>query len=256
MNKLLTRISYLETDSDWLITLILDVSCKCIARIRLPTTCASCVALNKSEVKTLSKPKLNNPMLVEGLTNFEGLGQRVTQMLMERTKAVKFAELYSPHFPDFAIAGEDGLCHLPRYEFYTNPEFQPNIIVLTGSVQPLPEYTPGYYEVFETVFNYAFELGCKRFITFGNFVSRKPEREIYVASTSEKLSKLVTERLGGKLFSKGRVDGLIGMILGIAQIHGCHGILILGASTEGTPLETMSSPVFDYLLKVLEFKEK
>lgn len=120
----------------------------------------------------------------------------------------------------------------------------------------MPEYTPAYYDVFETAFNFAVELGCRRFVTFGNFVSRKPEREIYVTSTSERLSKSITEKLGGKLFSKGRIDGLIGMILGLARLQGHQGICVLGASTEGTPYETMSSPVFDYLLKVLELEEK
>ena len=212
--------------------------------------------MKKSEILTLFSPKLSNPILVEGLSSFDGLGQRVTQMLIEHSKAEKFAELYSPHFPDFAIAGDDGLCHLPRYEFYTNETFQPNIIILTGEVHPLPEYTPGYYDIFETAFNYAAELGCRRFITFGNFVSNKPEREIYIASTSEKLSKAFTGKLGGRLFSKGRVDGLIGMVIGLARLHNHHGVCILGASTEGTPNETMTAPVFDYILKVLEFKEK
>lgn len=212
--------------------------------------------MDKSEIITSYKPKLGNPILVEGLSSFDGLGQRVTQMLIEHAKAEKFAELYSPHFPDFVVAEDNGLCHLPRYEFHTNEGFHPNTIILTGDVQPLPEYTPGYYDVFGTAFNFAVEIGCKRFVTIGNFMSRKPEREIYVTSTSKKLSKSLTERLGGKLFSKGRIDGLIGMMLGFARQQNLQGICILGASTEGTPYETMSSPVFDYLLKVLEFEEK
>ena len=212
--------------------------------------------MNKSEIASTSKPKLSNPILVEGLSSFDGLGQRVAQMLIEHSKAEKFAELYSPHFPDFAVARDNGLCHLPRYEFHTNPAFQPNTIIMTGDIQPLPEYTPAYYDVFGTALSFAVELGCKRFITFGNFVSRKPEREIYIASTSEKLSKAITGKFGGKLFTKGRIDGLIGMILGLARLQGCQGVCILGASTEDTPYETMSSPVFNYLLKVLEFEEK
>lgn len=210
----------------------------------------------KSEIITLYKPTLSNPILVEGLSSFDGLGQRVTQMLMEHSKAERFAELYSPYFPDFAIAGDDGLCRLPRYEFYTNGGFHPSTIIMTGEVQPLPEYTPAYYDVFGAALNFAIELGCRRIITFGNFVSGKPEREIYIASTSGRLSRSITVKLGGKLFSKGRIDGLIGMVLGLARLHNLSGVCILGASTEGTPLETMSLPVFDYLLKVLEFEEK
>lgn len=56
------------------------------------------MCLNKSEIIASSKPKLNNPILVEGLSSFEGLGRVVTQMLIEHSKAEKFAELYSPIF--------------------------------------------------------------------------------------------------------------------------------------------------------------
>ncbi len=212
--------------------------------------------MNTSEILILSKPKLNNPVFIEGLSSFDGLGQRVTQMFIEHSKAEKFAELYSPYFPDFVVAEDNGLCHLPRYEFYTNEGYHPDTILMTGDVQPIPDYTPAYYDVFNTVFNFAVELGCRRFVTFGNFMSRKLEREVYVTSTSSKLSNSLIEKLGGKLFSKGRIDGLIGMVLGLARQHNLQGICILGASTEGTPFETMSSPVFDYLLKVLEFEEK
>ena len=212
--------------------------------------------MKNSEIVSLSKPNLETPIFVEGLSSFDGLGQRVTQMFIEHSKAEKFAELYSPYFPDFITAGDDGLCYLPRYEFYTNDNFHPNTILMTGDVQPLPEYTPAYYDVFGTAFNFAVECGCRRFVTFGNFLSRKLEREIYVTSTSSTLSKTLVEKLGGKLFSKGRIDGLIGMILGLARLHNLEGICILGASTEGTPFETMASPVFDYLLKILTFEEK
>lgn len=212
--------------------------------------------MNKSEIILLSKLELSNPVFLGGLSSFDGIGPIVTQMFIEHTKAGKFAELYSPHFPDYAIVEEDGLCHLPRYEFYTNEHFQPNHIILTGTVRPMPEDTVAHYEIFHSIFNFAKEMGCKRFITFGNFATTEMEREIYIASTSEKLSKSITEKLGGKIFGKGRIDGLIGMVLGLARLQNLSGLCILGASLGDAPYETMASPVFGYLLKALEFEEK
>ena len=212
--------------------------------------------MNKSEIKLLSKPELSNPVFVEGLSSFNGIGPIVTRMLIEHTKAEKFAELYSPYFPDYAIAEDDGLCHLLRYEFYTNERFQPNHIILAGTVRPMPEDTVAHYEVFHLIFNFAKEMGCKRFITFGNFATSKMEREIYIASTSEKLSKSITKKLGGKIFSKGGIDGLVGMLLGLARLQNLSGFCILGASPGDAPYETMASPAFEYLLRALNFEEK
>lgn len=192
--------------------------------------------MNKSEIVLISKPKLSNPVFVEGLSSFRGIGQMVTRMFIEHTKAVKFAELYSPYFPDFVVVEDDGLSHLPRYEFYTNDQFHPDHIILNGDVQPLPDDTTAYYEVFNVIFDFAKEMGCKRFITFGNLVTSEIKREMFVAATSEKLSKSITEKLGGKIFAKGRIDGLIGMILGMTRLHGLEGICILGASSGGGPL--------------------
>lgn len=212
--------------------------------------------MNKSEIMILSKPKLNNATFVEGLSSFEGVGSTVTRMLIEHSKAVRFAELYSPYFPDYANANDDGLCYLPRYEFYTNEDFQPNHIILSGAVRPMLEDTVAHYEIFYTIFNFAKEMGCRRFITFGNFATDKMEREIYVASTSAKLSKAITQTFGGKIFGRGKIDGLVGMLLGFARLENLSGICILGASPGDTPLEIMAKPVLGYLLKVLQFEEK
>lgn len=211
--------------------------------------------LSKTEIIMLSKPKLKNPIFVEGLSNFGGIGSTVTRMLIEHIKAEKFAELYSPHFPAYAIAEDNGLCHLPRYEFYTSEGFKPNIIILTGETQPIPEDTIANYEIFNLIFNFAMDLGCKRFLSYGNFINNKVEREIFVVSTSEELSNTIIGKLGGKIFSKGRIDGLIGMILGLAKLQNLTGICLLGASSEDTPNETMTPLVFKYLLRVLEIEE-
>ncbi|MDQ1279968.1 MAG: uncharacterized protein QG670_1230 [Thermoproteota archaeon] len=212
--------------------------------------------MKKSEIAILYKPNLNKPIFVEGLSSFEGVGSTVTRMLIEHSKAKKFAEFYSPYFPDYATASDDGLCYLPRYEFYTNQDYQPNLIILSGAVRPLIEDTVAHYELFHSIFEFAKEMGCHRFITFGNFASENMEREIYIASTSAMLSKSVTKELGGRVFGRGKIDGLVGMLLGFASLEDLQGICILGASPIDTPLETMSKPVLEYLLKVLLFEEK
>ncbi|UCH01622.1 MAG: PAC2 family protein [Candidatus Bathyarchaeota archaeon] len=211
--------------------------------------------MNKTEIIVLSKPKLEHPIFVEGLSHMRGVGHPVTRMLIEHVNAVKFAELYSPHFPGYAIAEDNGLCHLPRYEFYASSEVHPNLVILAGTVQPLSTDTVAYYEVFQTIFDFVIELHCQTIVTFGQYLTNQVEHAFFIASTSDALSNLITTKVGGRLFRNGRIGGLIGMVLGFAELHKLPGICILGSASEDTPWETITFPMFEYLLNVLNLTE-
>jgi predicted ATP-grasp superfamily ATP-dependent carboligase len=81
------------------------------------------------------------------------------------------------------------------------------------------------------------------------------DHEFFIASTSEALSTSITTQFGGQHFRNGRIGGLIGMVLGFAELHNLPGICILVASSDDTPRETITFPMFEYLLDVLEFVE-
>jgi len=212
--------------------------------------------MKTSEIRLLSKPKLNDPVFILGLSEQQGINSIVARALIEHTRAEKFAELYSPHFPDYVIAEETGLCHLPRYDLYASELFDPNIVIMSGDAGPSPDDGQAHYEVFNTTLGFARELGCRRFLSFGSFQAEKAEDKIYVAATTGRLVSSVTGKLGGKPFAKGRIDGLIGMILGLARVQGFPAICVLGLSEKNRYPDDTAHEIFYYVLDVLRLKTR
>jgi len=212
--------------------------------------------LDRSWIKVLCKPRLNNPIFIQGLSSSDQVSSIVTRFLLEHTKPEKIAEFYSPYFPDYVVAEDDGLCSLPRYEFYASDQFNPNILLLTGDVQPLPDDTYANYEIFTTIFDYAREMGCKRFVSYKGFKSDQAENSIYIAATSGKLASNVAEKFGGKIFVQGRLGGPVGLILGLAHPQGLKGLCVLKPLAERVPAEVAALSIFNYLLKLLESRKE
>ena len=74
--------------------------------------------MKESTIKYLSKPKLKEPVLIEGLPGMGYVGKLAAEHLVAELKAQKFAELYSPHFPHHVYIEEEGVVRPVRNEFY------------------------------------------------------------------------------------------------------------------------------------------
>ena len=64
------------------------------------------------------KPKLNNPILIEGLPGIGNVGKLAVEHLIESINAKKFAEIYSKDFPPQVFINPDGTIKLVNNEFY------------------------------------------------------------------------------------------------------------------------------------------
>lgn len=206
----------------------------------------------KTEIRFLSHLKLESPILIEGFLDL-GLSQLATQMLIEKLKPKKIAELYSPYFPSYAIAELTGLCHLPTYELYASKDIKPNTIILVGESKPVSDKTNAWYEVFNEIILMAKEMHCKMIISIGSFISENNTNEIFLASNSKKLLNFINSKLGGKIFKYGMIDGAIGLILGIAKIKGIKGICVLAPYTSMTDRK-VAIKVYKYIIKILELE--
>ncbi|MFH0748668.1 MAG: PAC2 family protein [Candidatus Bathyarchaeota archaeon] len=207
-----------------------------------------------SEIKLLSERKLKNPTFIMGLFDQYAISDIVIQTLINHTKSEKFAELYSPNFPDYVISEENGILHLPRYDFYASEQFDPNIILMTGDMRPGIEDAQAHYEIFDVVFNFVKDQGCKRYISFGTFPKESAEDTMYVAATKGSLVSLITKKLGGKPFSGGSIDGLIGLILGFANLQKFPAICILGPTSEYAYQQEIAQKMFHYIIEILKLK--
>ncbi len=198
-------------------------------------------------------PKLENPVFVEGLPGFGNVGKIATSLLIKSTRAKVFAELYSPSFPDYVIVNKDGICHPPRYEFYTATMGNTDFIILTGNAQPSLEDLKAHYMLCDEILDFAEQYGARFLVTMGGMPSPKSAEEVYVAATTPKLAA-ETVKKGAILYGRGRIMGATGLLLGLARNRGWKGICLLGATTGLKADQEAASSVFKFLMKTLGVK--
>ena len=211
--------------------------------------------LMRTLLKWLFKPEIKNPILVEGLPGFGNIGRLTAKLLIDFCNGKRFLELYSPYFQDYVIVDSRGVCRPPRYEFYEASTQNRPLIILTGDTQPSIEDVNVHYELGSEILDIAEEFGCDTVITVGGIPFQNPNKEVYVAATSSKLASELVEK-GALLYSKGRIMGATGLLLGLAKIRGWTGICVLGATTGLRADRESALSVFRFLLKLLGLEQK
>lgn len=186
----------------------------------------------------MEKPKLNKPILVEGLPGIGNVGKVASEYLIEKLKAKKFAELYSDHYPYHVFVNEDDSVDLPRNEFYYYRRKGGDLIIITGDIQSMTPH--GHYELVNGMLDFVSKYGVKDIYTMGGFgVSAMPkEPKVIGAVTDEKLKKKYA-KLGVRFESGERVGiiiGASGLMLGLGKLRGMSGLCLMG--------ETLNRPMF------------
>jgi len=206
--------------------------------------------MDKPEFRHLFHPKLEHPVFVEGLPGFGNVGKIAARLLIEYTKAKRFAELYSPSFPDYVIVDRNGICRPPRYDFYASSTNKNQFIILTGDTQPALEDVTAHYQLCDQILDFAEKYGCKFIVTMGGVTTPRPKGEVYVAATSEKLAAENMDK-GAILYGRGRIMDATGLLLGLAKERGLEGLCLLGATTGFRADRGAALSVFKFLMKTL-----
>jgi hypothetical protein len=213
------------------------------------------VVMNKTFLRWLFKPEINDPILVEGLPGFGDIGRLTAKLLIDFCGGKRFLEFYSPYFPDYVVVNGKGVCRPPRYEFYEASTQNRDLIILTGDTQPSIEDVNAHYELGSEILDVAEEFGCSAVITLGGVPLPNPNKEVYVAATSPKVASELVER-GALLYSNVRIMGATGLLLGLAKARGWTGICLLGATTGLKTDRESALSVFRFLLRVLGLEQK
>lgn len=194
--------------------------------------------LGDTRIHELSKVELKEPILVQGLPGLGFVGKVAADYFIEKLKPKKVAELYSSYllFPDGNLGiniSEDGTYSLPKYEFYSYNEKEPNVILLTGDAQPS---VTGQYEVASIVLDFVQQFGCKMVFTMGGYGTRTGNDvgAVYAVVGDQALVERL-KKLGAKLAKGGAVTGAAGVILGIGLQRGLQCAGLLGATTGAYP---------------------
>lgn len=209
----------------------------------------------------LEKPKLKNPVLVEGLPGMGNVGKVTADYLADALDAVPFAELYSDNYPYHVFVNEDDSVDLPRNIFYywkAKKKGQNDLIILTGDVQSMNPQ--GHYEIVNEVLDFAEKFGVKQVITIGGFaVNRIPKSPRVIGAVTEGKLKKNFQKMGVN-FEAGQRVGIIigasGLLLGLAKVRGIKGLCLIG-ETLGRSMFTdtrAAKSVLEVLCKILKVK--
>jgi uncharacterized protein (TIGR00162 family) len=173
------------------------------------------------------KPKLNNPVLIEGLPGIGFVANIAALHLIHELKAKRFAEILSASFQDFAVTTKTGGTRSPINElyYYKSPDGGQDLIIWYGNTQALTTF--GQYELCGRVLDIAEELGCRYVISLGGFRKEdvKAPPELYcAASDAEALNDAL--KLGTKIMV-GQIFGVAGLLIGLCKIRGLKGFSLL-----------------------------
>jgi len=206
-------------------------------------------SLDKPVFRFLSRPALENPVLIEGLPGFGNVGKLAARLLIEFTRAQVFAELYSPSFPDYVNVDKDGISRPPRYEFNTATFGKTQFLILTGDTQPSRDDVVAHYTLCDEILNFAEQFGCRFLATMGGLPTPRPAGEVFVAATSAELA-VETMGKGAVLYGAGRIVGAAGLMLGLAKERSWSGVCLLGATTGVKADRGAAFNVFKFLMRL------
>ena len=198
------------------------------------------------------KPKLNNPLLIEGLPGIGNVGKLAVEHLIDSINAVKFAELHCKDFPPQVFINTDGTIKLVNNEFYywkAKKKNQRDLILLTGDYQGLS--SQGQYELVEKILDISEDLGAKEMFTLGGYgLGHEIDKpEVLCATTDKSLVKKMKKY--GAVFKKnepgGGIVGASGLLLGLGKLRGFKGTCFMG-ETPGYLVDPKSAKA---VLKIL-----
>jgi len=201
------------------------------------------------------KPKLKNPILIEGLPGIGNVGKLAVEHLIEMIHAKKFAELYSKDFPPQVFINTDGTVKLVNNEFYSwksKKKDQRDLVLLTGDYQGLSSH--GQYELVEAILDVVEDLGVREMFTLGGYGLGHEVKtpNVLFATTEKTLVKQVKKY--GAVFKKnepgGGIIGASGLLLGLGKLRGFKGVCFMG-ETPGYLVDPKSAKaVLNILTKI------
>jgi len=204
------------------------------------------------------KPKLNRPILIEGLPGIGNVGKVAVDFLIDELKAKKIYEITSYTFPHSVFVNEDNLVELPKIEIFYK-KFNGtghDLILLGGDVQPTDEVSS--YEFSEKILDIVEQFSGKEVITLGGIglgeIPKNPK--VYCTGNNKKIIQkykngMVNDKLYGVV---GPIVGISGLLVGLAKRRNIDAITFL-SETYGHPMYLGIKGSIE-ILKVLDKKLK
>lgn len=204
---------------------------------------------------TATKPKLNKPILIEGLPGIGNVGKIALDFIIEGIKAKKIAEIRGYDIPHSVFINEKNLIDLPSIELFHKKLKNRDVLLLAGDVQPNEETS--CYEFCDTVLDILQEFNCHEIITLGGIALRQEPQtpQVYITGNNKKIVDEYSKstKANTKIYGRvGPIIGVTGVLLGLAKRRNIPAVSLL-AETYGHPLHLGISGARE-LLKALKKK--
>lgn len=215
-------------------------------------------------VNYIEKPDIADATLIEGLPGVGNVGKLAAEHLIDELQAVKFADLFSKHFPPQVLVGDNGVVKLVNNEFYyvkSPNENQKDLIILIGDYQGMtPE---GQYELASKILDVAEEFGVKRIFTLGGYGIGRVVKSSRVLGATTDINLVNEMKEYGIIFTKGEpgsgIVGASGLLLGLGKLIGIDSVCLMGETSGYFADPKAAQGVLEVLAKILnltiDFKE-
>jgi proteasome assembly chaperone (PAC2) family protein len=200
------------------------------------------------DIEYFEKPELDNPQMVAAWPGMGFLAKISADYLRRQIKATKFAEI--KYFHNVLVYNK-GVAELApiRHKLYASKEH--NLIICVGDAQPsIPEES---LRLAQKIAEIAKELGVKRIFTMAAYPNDFYEEPSVYGVFTDAASKEELTSLGVTILEdEGVVNGLNGVMIGMAQSMGISGICLMGDITyANVPQHLASKAVLEVLVKML-----
>ena len=208
------------------------------------------------KIDEITKEKINNPILIEGLPGIGNVGKIAADYMVEKTKAKKIFEITSYKFPHCVFVNEENLVELPMIEIYHKKIKNKSFLFLVGDIQPMDEVT--CYEFCDKILDIFQKLKGKEIITIGGIATERiPKKpKTYCTGTDQKIIKRYKnkQKIGNLNKIVGPIIGVSGLLIGLAKRRKIPAISLL-TETFGHP-NYFSVKSAKEVLKILNEKFK
>ena len=189
------------------------------------------------EQRVLSKPKLRNPVLIEGLPGIGNVGKIAVDFIIESAGAEKFLQLRSTGYPASVYVNEEHLIEMPECALYVHHTKKRDLVFLAGDVQPVDEEHA--FEFTHAVLRWCKENKVEMILAIGGIglkaIPKDPK--LHATTTDKKLLKELSKKgLQTKLHGfVGPIMGVTGLLAGLARDYQIPAACLL-AETYNHPL--------------------
>jgi len=214
-----------------------------------------------TKIILFEKPKLKNPIFIEGLPGIGNVGRVAADYLIEQLKAKKFAELISSHFMPIVIVTKGSQVEMTKAEFFywkAKKSNQSDLIIMIGDSQSAdPE---GHYEIVEEVLKFLKKLNVKEIFALGGLNIGVPTDRPKVIGAVNDISLEKKYRKYNIIFDAsqrvGSIVGAAGLFIGLAKYYNIPATCLLG-ETSGMPFlpdPKSSEAILKVLCEILNLK--